>query len=203
MTSTTTETGALTRRYNGVEVPLEGTYDIDNAHSTVEFVAKHLMVTKVRGRFDGFSGAVTVAEVPEESSVEVTIDAASIATAQSQRDEHLRSADFLHVEEHPTLHFKSTKVELAGDEHWKVTGDLTIRGTTRPVVLDVEFEGANVSPWGSRVIGFSASTDIDREDFGLTWNAVLETGGAVVGKRVRIELNVEASLRQAEGEQAA
>ena len=202
-TTTTSETGSLTRRYQGVEVPLAGTYDIDKSHTTVEFVAKHLMVTKVRGRFSEFSGVVNVAEVPEESSVEVAIDAASVESAQSQRDDHLRSEDFLHAEKHPTLEFKSTKVELEGDDHWKVTGDLTIRGTTRPVVLDVEFEGASVSPWGSRVIGFSAWTEINREDFGLTWNAVLETGGAVVGKKVRIELNVEAALRQAEGEAAA
>jgi polyisoprenoid-binding protein YceI len=198
-----TEAGTLTRQYRGVEVPHPGTYDIDKAHSSVEFVARHLMITKVRGRFGEFSGSIDVAEVPEESSVEVTIDASSIQTDQDQRDTHLRSEDFLHVEKHPTLHFKSTKVELVDGEHWTVTGDLTLRGVSRPVVLDVQFEGANVSPWGTRAVGFSASTEINREDWGLTWNQVLETGGAVVGKKVRIELNVEATLRPDEGQGAA
>jgi polyisoprenoid-binding protein YceI len=202
-TTSTSQAGALTRPYQGTEVPHPGTYDIDKTHTTVEFVARHLMITKVRGRFGEFSGSIHVAEVPEESSVEVTIDAASVQTSQDQRDEHLRSQDFLHVEEHPTLAFKSTKVDLVDEDHWNVTGDLTIRGTTRPVVLDVQFEGANVAPWGSRAIGFSASTEINREDWGLNWNAVLETGGAVVSKKVRIELNVEATLRQEPSEGAA
>jgi polyisoprenoid-binding protein YceI len=202
-TTPAVETGPLTRQYQGTHVPHPGTYDIDKAHTTVEFVARHLMITKVRGRFGEFSGTIHVAEVPEESSVEVTIDASSIETAQDQRDEHLRSEDFLHVEQHPALTFKSTKVELVGEDHWKVTGDLSLRGTTRPVVLDVEFEGANVSPWGTRAIGFSAWTEINREDFGLTWNQALETGGAVVGKKVRIELNVEATLREGEAQSAA
>jgi len=198
-----TDAGPLTRQYRGTEVPHPGTYDIDKAHSTVEFVARHLMITKVRGRFGEFSGSIDVGDVPEESSVEVTIDASSIQTDQEQRDTHLRSEDFLHVEKHPTLHFKSTKVELVDGEHWTVTGDLTLRGVSRPVVLDVQFEGANVAPWGTRAIGFSASTEINREDWGLTWNQVLETGGAVVGKKVRIELNVEAALRPEEREGAA
>jgi polyisoprenoid-binding protein YceI len=202
-TTTTNEGGTFARQYRGTEVPLPGTYDIDTAHTTVEFVAKHMMVTKVRGRFSEFSGTINIGEVPEESSVEVIIDASSVETNQGQRDEHLRSADFLHTEQHPVLTFKSTKVELEDEDHWKVTGDLAIRDTARPVVLDVQFEGSNVTPWGSKVIGFSAVTEINREDWGLTYNQVLETGGVVVGKKVRIELNVEAALRQETGESAA
>lgn len=191
-----------TRQYRGAVVPAAGVYDLDQAHTTVEFVARHLMITKVRGRFATFSGSVHVAEVPEESSVEVTIDAASIDTSQAQRDAHLRSADFFDAETYPTLRFRSTSVALDGDL-WKVTGDLTVRDVTRPVVLDVEFDGANTTPWGTQAVAFSASTEIDREDWGLTYNQALETGGVVVGKKVRIELNVEAILRQEAQEGAA
>ncbi|MGA2522160.1 MAG: YceI family protein [Acidimicrobiales bacterium] len=199
---TTTAVPTSTRQYRGTQVPAAGTYDLDQAHSAVEFVARHLMITKVRGRFAQFSGSLHVAEVPEDSSVEVTIDAASVDTNQDQRDTHLRSADFLDVENHPTLSFKSTKVELDGDA-WKVTGDLTIVGTTRPVVLDVEFDGANTTPWGTKAIAFTATTEIDREAWGLTYNQALEAGGVVVSKKIRIELNVEAILRQAQQEGAA
>ncbi len=199
--TTTSPVASLTRDYKGAAVPAPGVYDLDQAHTTVEFIARHLMITKVRGRFSSFSGSVTVAEVPEESSVEVTIDASSVHTSQDQRDTHLRSADFFEVETYPTLTFKSTSVALDGDG-WKVTGDLTVRDVTRPVVLDVEFDGANTTPWGSQAVAFSASTEIDREDWGLTYNQALETGGVVVGKKVRIELNVEAILRQeAQGEE--
>jgi len=196
MTTTTTtneQVTELTRQYRGTAVPAVGTYDLDVAHTTVEFIARHLMITKVRGRFGEFSGTIQVAEVPEESSVDVTINAGSIHTSQEQRDEHLRSADFFDAEHFPTLTFKSTKVELKGDDRWTVTGDLTIRGTTKPVQLDVEFDGANVTPWGTAAIAFSASTEIDRETWGLTYNQALESGGVVVGKKVRIELNVEAN----------
>jgi polyisoprenoid-binding protein YceI len=199
---TTTTTNTATREYKGTVVPAPGVYDLDQAHTTVEFVARHLMITKVRGRFAQFSGSINVAEVPEESSVEVTIDAASINTSQDQRDEHLRSADFFDAEKYPTLTFKSTSVQSDGDS-WKVTGDLTVRDVTRPVVLDVEFDGANTTPWGTQAIAFSAQTEIDREEWGLTYNQALETGGVVVGKKVRIELNVEANPRQAQQEGAA
>jgi polyisoprenoid-binding protein YceI len=200
--TTATTINAGTRVYKGAVVPNPGVYDLDQAHTTVEFVARHLMITKVRGRFASFSGSINVAEVPEDSSVEVSIDAASIQTSQEQRDEHLRSADFFEVEKYPTLTFKSTSVALDGDS-WNVTGDLTVRDVTRPVVLNVEFDGANTTPWGTQAIAFSASTEIDREDWGLTYNQALETGGVVVGKKVRIELNVEATLRQAQQEGAA
>ena len=202
MSTTPAAVPAPTRPYRGGEVPVAGTYQLDTAHTTVEFVARHLMITKVRGRFAQFGGSVQVAEVPEESSVEVTIDATSVDTNQDQRDAHLRSADFLDVEHHPTLRFTSTGVADAGDGHWQVAGDLTVRGTTRPVVLEAAFEGGSVTPWGSRAVAFSAWTEIDREDWGLTYNQALEAGGVLVGKKVRIELNVEAVLEEAGAEEA-
>lgn len=188
-----TLTPVLTRQYLGAAVPRAGTYEIDPTHSAVDFVARHLMVSKVRGRFTDFSGTVTIAEEPEQSHVEVRIDPASVATNEPNRDAHLRSADFFDVEQYPTAEFRSTAVEYVDGEHWRVTGDLTLHGVTRPVVLDVEFAGATPTPFGTNAIGFTASTEIDREDWGLGWNAALETGGVVVGKRVRIELEVEAS----------
>jgi polyisoprenoid-binding protein YceI len=172
--------------------PAAGTYEIDTSHSMVEFVSRHLMVTKVRGRFSEFSGAITVGETPEESSVEVTIDAASIDSRDEKRDGHLRSADFLDVENHPTIEFRSTDVEVIDDERVRVTGDLTIRGVTRPVTLDATFDGEFSDPWGNQRIGFSAATEIDREDWGLTWNVALETGGVLVARKARLELTVSA-----------
>jgi len=197
MTISTTTTEVLTRQHEGSEIPAPGVYDIDAKHTSVEFVVRHLMISKVRGRFDEVEGTITVAEVPEESSVAVTIGAASVRTGEDQRDAHLRSADFFDVETHPQWMFKSTKVEHTADQ-WKVTGDLTISGISKPVVLDVEFEGANATPWGTSALGFSASTEIDREQWGLTYNQVLETGGVMVGKKVRIELNVEGVARTSE-----
>jgi polyisoprenoid-binding protein YceI len=196
--STTTATATLTRDHKGTQVPAPGVYDIDAKHSSVEFVARHLMISKVRGRFEDVEGSITVAEVPEESAVQVRIGAASVSTGEEQRDAHLRSGDFFDVETHPHWTFTSTAVESHGDQ-WKVSGDLTISGVTKPVVLDVDFEGANVTPWGSSAIGFSASTEIDREQWGLTYNQVLETGGVMVGKKIRVEINVEAVLRTPEG----
>ncbi len=195
--TTISATGTLTREHNGAVVPAPGVYDIDAKHTSVEFVARHLMITKVRGRFDDVEGTITVADSIPDSSVEVTIGADSVRTGEDQRDAHLRSGDFFDVETHPRWRFVSTKVEQAGDD-WKVTGDLTISGVTKPVVLDVEFSGANVTPWGTTALGFSASTEIDREDWGLSYNQVLETGGVMVGKKIRIELDVEAVARPQE-----
>jgi polyisoprenoid-binding protein YceI len=184
-----------TRTVDGVQLPAAGRWEIDRSHSNVEFVVRHLMVSKVKGRFGEFSGSLHVGEVPEESSVEVVIDASSIDTRDSGRDEHLRSADFLDVAGYPTLTFRSTAVRGRG-ERWQVDGELTIRGVTRPVSLDVELEGVVTSPWGKQVASFTASTEVDREDFGLTWNQALETGGVLVGRKVRIELSVEAILAE-------
>lgn len=174
-----------------LERPAPGTWAIDRSHTSAEFVARHLMIAKVRGRFTDVAGTIEIDEVPEQSSAHVTIQSASITTGDDGRDAHLRSPDFLDVERFPTLEFRSTDVTHDGSRGL-VTGDLTIRGVTRSVVLDVEFGGAATDPWGNSRIAFTASTQVNREDFGLTWNAPLEAGGVVVGPKVRIELSVEA-----------
>ena len=180
------------RTVNGIEAPAPGTWEIDPAHSELSFVARYLMVTKVRGGFTEFSGTLHIAEAPEESWVEVTIKAASIDTGTPDRDKHLRSADFLDVERFPELRFRSTKVELIGGTGLKVSGDLTIRDVTKPVVLDAEFQGIAKDPWGGTRAAFSATTEIDREEFGASWNVALETGGWLVSKKVRLELEAQA-----------
>lgn len=186
-----------TRVWNGVTIPAPGTYELDPAHKLVGFVARHMMVAKVRGHFDEASATITVAEDPKDSSVTATIKTASITTGVADRDAHLRSPDFLKTEEFPTIEFQSLGgvKEINGSE-FVLPGELTIRGVTRKVDLKVEFEGAGRNPYGMDIFGFSASTEIDREDFGLTWNVNLETGGVLVGKKVRIELEGEA-VRQA------
>lgn len=184
-------TATTARTIGGRELPAAGTYEIDRAHSSVEFVARHLMVAKVRGRFADVAGTIEIAEVPERSSVAVTIQTASVDTRDPQRDEHLRSADFFAAEQYPTIDFRTRGVRTAG-AHWRVVSDLTIRGVTRPVVLDVEFQGATADPLGNQRAVFSATAEVDREEFGLTWNQTLESGGVLVGKRARIEIEVEA-----------
>ncbi len=173
----------------GIDVPV-GTWEIDPSHSEIGFSVRHLGIAKVRGRFGSFSGRVTVAEEAERSSVEVSIDAASIDTRDDKRDGHLRSPDFLDAERFPALGFRSTSVTRTGDD-WEVAGQLTIHGETRPVTLRTSFEGLVEDPWGSTRGALSATTEINREDFGLTWNQALETGGVMVGKNVRIHLEVE------------
>ena len=192
----TTDTQPLVRSHQGQEIPAAGTYVIDTSHSSVEFVGRHLGLSKVRGRFTKFGGNIEIAEAPEQSSVEVDIDVASVESADARRDEHLRSPDFFHVEEHPSMVFKSASVTPVDDGTWNVAGDLTIRGVTRPVVLHTEFEGGENSPFGDQRIGFSASTEVNRVDWDLGWNVVLESGGLLVGKKIKIELSIEA-IRQA------
>jgi polyisoprenoid-binding protein YceI len=194
--SSTVANGELTREVNGVTLPTAGTFVLDEAHTQIGFVARHLMVSKVRGRFTDYEGALVVADDPAASSVEVTIQAASISTNDETRDNHVRTNDFLAVEEFLTLSFRSTKVDLGADGDWKVTGDLTVRGVTRPIVLDVEFEGVIQDPWGNQRVGFTASSEIDRNDFGVSFNAVLEAGGFVVAPKVKLEIEAEA-VRQA------
>jgi len=169
------------------------TWAIDADHSSVQFKVKHLMVSNVKGNFNKFSGAVTIDDSDvTKSKVDVTIDAASIDTANAKRDEHLRSPDFFDVAKYPTLKFVSTKVAKAGEGRLKVTGNLTIHGVTKEVVLDVEGPSPAVKdPWGNTKSGASATTKINRKDFGLTWNKALETGGMVVGEEVLITLEVE------------
>jgi polyisoprenoid-binding protein YceI len=167
-------------------------WQIDSAHSEVTFSVRHMMISKVRGRFATFSGTVHFDEQnPSASSVDVKIDADSIDTKQEQRDGHLKSADFLDVANHPHLEFKSNRVEVLDDTNAKVYGDLTIRGVTNPAVLDVEYQGQAKSPWGTTSAGFSAETKISRKDWGLTWNQGLETGGVLVGDEVTINIEIE------------
>lgn len=176
-------------------LPAQGTWKLDQAHTNLSFVARYLMLTKVRGRFTDFDGAIHIGGSLEDSRVEVSIDAASIDSDNQTRDEHLRSPDFLDVERFPTLTFKSTSAERTGETTLQVTGDLTIRDVTKPVVLDVEFDGTTKGMRGDDRVAFSASTEIDREEWGVLWNMALETGGVLVGKRVRIELEVQAILQ--------
>lgn len=182
----------FTREYKGLQIPEAGTYEFDPSHTTVEFVGRHMMITKVRGRFTDFRGRLVIAESPEDSSVEVTIGAASVDTSDEKRDGHLRSPDFLDVERYPDITFRSSRVDVGSDGTATVTGDLTVKDVTRPVTLDVEFDGAQGDPWGGQRLGFSATAEIDREDWGLTWNVALETGGVLVGRKIRLEFNVQA-----------
>jgi polyisoprenoid-binding protein YceI len=172
------------------------TWQIDPAHSSVEFAVKHMMFTTVRGRFKDVTGTIELdEETPSASSVNVEIGAASIDTGVADRDAHLRSADFLDVEKQPSISFRSKRVEGFGGnegEEFNVTGELTIRGVTKDVVLKVEFEGTGKDPWGGTRAGYKASTKIDRRDWGLVWNQALETGGILVGNELRIELEVQA-----------
>jgi polyisoprenoid-binding protein YceI len=180
------------RVVDGRVVPEVGVWEIDPSHQAFEFVARHLMA-KVRGRFPGVTGAATIAERPQDSTLEIEIDANTIDTKDETRDAHMRSDDFFGVEEHPKITFRSTGVRPGeGENEWKVDGDLTIRGNTRPVTVDVEFLGSGLDPWGNKRIGFSGAVpEVDREQWGLVWNSPLETGGFLLGKNVRLEIEAE------------
>ena len=180
------------RVVDGRVVPEVGVWEIDPSHQAFEFVARHLMA-KVRGRFPAAKGAATIAERPEDSTLEIEIDANSIDTQDETRDAHMRSDDFFGVEDHPTISFRSTAVRPGkGENEWEVDGDLTIKGNTRPVTVDVEFLGSNLDPWGNQRIGFSGVVpEVDREEWGLTWNTPLETGGFLLSKSVRLEIEAE------------
>jgi polyisoprenoid-binding protein YceI len=170
-----------------------GTWELDSSHTGVQFKVRHLMVSYVRGDFEKISGKIVYDEQDvSKSSADITIDAASINTRVAKRDKHLRSADFLDVAKHPSITFKSKKVEKAGDGKLKMTGDLTIRGATREVVLEVEGPTPPIKdPQGKTRVGGVASTRINRNDFGLTWNKALEAGGVVVGEEVEITIDIE------------
>jgi polyisoprenoid-binding protein YceI len=169
------------------------TWNIDPAHSVAEFKVKHMMISNVKGQFTRLKGVLTLNEAdPSKSTIEATVEAASIQTRDEQRDAHLKSADFFDVEKFPTLTFKSTKVTATGDGEHKVAGDLTIHGVTRSVVFNVEGPtAAGKDPWGNIRRGLSATTKISRKDFGLTWNASLETGGFLVGDEVTLTLDIQ------------
>jgi polyisoprenoid-binding protein YceI len=168
-------------------------WEIDQAHSLVEFAVKHMMVTTVKGRFTKFTGTLELDEAkPENSRVDVTIDVASIFTGDENRDNHLRSPDFFDVAQYPVATFKSTKVEKIGEDRYRVTGDLTLHGVTREVALEVDFEGQGTNPYGKRVAGFSVKGAINRKDFGLNWNVALETGGVLVSDKVTLSIEAQA-----------
>ncbi len=175
---------------------IPGKYTIDKVHSSVSFVIRHMVAAKVRGRFNEFDGTLDIADTIEDSKVDVNIDAASVDTGNEQRDGHLKSGDFFEAETNKNIKFVSNKLELSGDNEGKLHGDLTIRDKTLPVVLDVEYLGTEKNPYGKTVLGFSAVTEINREDFGVSWNTVLETGGLMLGKTVKIEIDVEAQLEE-------
>ncbi|MFL5806821.1 MAG: YceI family protein [Roseiflexaceae bacterium] len=178
-------------------------WQIDPNHSHIEFSARHMMITTVRGRFERFTVAVEADEDdPTRASVDVQIEAASVDTRNAQRDADLRSANFLDADQYPYLTFKSTRVEQIDSSHGRIIGDLTIRGVTKEAVLDVEYAGQAKSPWGTTSAGFNATAKISRKDWGLTWNMVLETGGVMVGDAITIDIELEL-VKQAEQATAA
>lgn len=171
--------------------PTPGTYTIDPTHASVEVTARHLVITKVRGTFAGISGEVVVGDTPEASSVKVTIDASTIDTRVADRDAHLRSEDFLDVENHPTIEFVSTGVRKLSDSSFELTGDLTLRGVTKSITFPFEYGGVVADPWGNEKVHVAASTTVNREEFGLTWNATLESGGVLVSKDLEVDIALE------------
>lgn len=173
------------------------TYVVDPAHTLVEFSVKHMMISTVKGRFSGVEGIIQ-ADPADLTSAEfnIAVDVATVDTREAQRDGHLRSADFFDTENHPKLTFKSKKVTGKGGDEYAVTGDLTIRGTTREVTLNLSYEGANKDPWGNDRVGFLATGKVNRKDFGLLWNVALEAGGWLVGEEVKMEVHLEA-IKQA------
>jgi polyisoprenoid-binding protein YceI len=173
------------------------TWTIDKSHSLAEFSVRHMMVSTTRGQFTDVSGSLTIDESNlANSSVNAVIGVASITTRDEKRDEHLKSADFFDAANFPTITFNSTSIKVKNDTDLVVTGDLTIHGVTRSVDIKAELNGFNTSPWGNRVVGFSGDTEISRKDFGLEWNVALETGGMLVGDKVKIHLEVEAAPAQ-------
>jgi polyisoprenoid-binding protein YceI len=168
-------------------------WNIDPVHSGINFSVRHMVVSKVRGHFTKYSGTLAIDDADlTRSVVEATIDASSIDTGTAQRDTHLRSPDFLDVERFPEIRFRSTRIHKLADDRYHLIGDLTVRDVTREVSLDVEYGGQAKDPWGNARIGFIAKATLDRKDFGLLWNQVLEAGGVLVGDRVDIELEVQA-----------
>ena len=179
-------------------VELTGTWDIDPAHTRLGFAARHAMVATVRGGFDVFSGTIVIDQAdPAASSAEVEIDAASLSTGNEQRDGHVRGADFLDVENYPTISFRSTSAEEVDSETYTMTGDLTIKGVSKPVTLELDFQGTGGDPFGNTRAGFEGRTTINRKDWGLSWNVAIEGGGILVVENVKLELDVSAIKRVA------
>jgi len=189
------DTTVSSRIVNGAEYPAVGSYALDVSHSRLGFAVRHMAVSRTRGEFKEFDGTLQLAEDPADSTVSVTIQAGSVDTHDDNRDNHLRTNDFFDVENHPTWTFTSTAIRPINTTEWNVDGDLTIRGVTRSVTLDVVLEGVVQDPYGFHRVGFSARTTIDREDFGVSFNGVMEAGGLVVGKKVEIQIEAEATLQ--------
>ena len=181
----------LTRTVDGLALPDPGTFKGDPTHSTVGFTVRHMMIAKVRGRFTGFDATLEVADDPLQSTLTVEVDVASVDTREEQRDGHLKSPDFFDVEKYPTMTYRSTGLSQIGESTLKIDGELDLHGVTRPLSLEAVYEGVGTDPWGGQRLGFSAIGELDREDFGLTWNQPLATGGVLVGKQVRLEIEVE------------
>jgi polyisoprenoid-binding protein YceI len=186
---------ASTRVIEGVTAPAPGVWEVDHNHTQLQFVARHMMVAKVRGKFERWDIQLEIGEKPEDSSITATIETASVNSGVEDRDNHLRSADFFAVEKYPHMIFRSTRIEHTGGTSFTVTGDFTIRDVTRPVTFDVEYEGAWADPWGGTRIAFTGTAEVEREDWGVSWNAALEAGGWMVSKKVRIEVDLEAVYR--------
>jgi polyisoprenoid-binding protein YceI len=188
-------TDTAVREIDGVRLPQAGDWVIDPKHTSIEAIARHMVITKVRGRFEEFSGTIHIDEDPTKSWAEASIKAASINTNAPDRDGHLRSPDFLNADEYPELTFKSTKLSHKSGDHFEAVGDLTIRGETHPVTLEVEFGGVATDPFGQTKALFSASTKLERESWGMNWNQALEAGGVLVSKSLDIEIEVQAVLQ--------
>jgi polyisoprenoid-binding protein YceI len=172
-------------------VPTAATYTLDQSHSIVSFSARHLMVSKVRGRFPVTEGKLVVDEDPTKSTVEAVIDVRAVESGDPKRDEHLRSADFFDADNYPTATFRSTKVIDKGDGEFTLEGQLTVRGKTRPVTMHGEYLGSQASPWGDTRVGFTAETEVSRKEWGLDFNVALETGGVLVGDKIKLTIDAE------------
>jgi polyisoprenoid-binding protein YceI len=194
--TTATAPSAPVRIVDGIPVPAAGTYVLDPAHTRVGFLARHLMVTKVRGAFREFEGSITVGEDIADSTAEATIKTASIDTGVADRDKHLRSGDFFEIEKFPVISFSNARVVSWRGTQATVVGDLTIKDVTREVTLDVELDGVATDPFGNEKLALTATTEINREDFGMTWNVAVESGGVLVSKKIVIEIEAQA-IRQA------
>ena len=189
-------TTPTTTLIDGVELPAPGTFVLEPNHTTLGFVARHLMVTKVRGHFAEFEGSITIAGEPHASTADVTIKTASVETGTADRDNHLRSGDFFEAEKYPEITFHNARVTSQKGTDFTVVGDLTIKDVTREVELAVELDGVVKDPFGGTRLAVTATTEVDREDWGMTWNAALETGGVLVGKDVTITLDLQGALQQ-------
>jgi polyisoprenoid-binding protein YceI len=189
-------TTPTTTLIDGVELPAPGTFVLEPNHTTIGFVARHLMVTKVRGRFEDYTGSITIGETLEDTRAEATVQTSSISTGSADRDTHLKSGDFFGVEDNPVMTFRTVRILKHSGNDFRVLTELTVNGVTREVEFEVEYDGIAIDPWGGERIGLSATAEIDREDFGMTWNVAMETGGVLVSKKVKIEIEAQA-VRQA------